>query len=540
MRIPLLPFGFLMTIYLLDYGAGNVLSAINAVKHLGFNIELITEPSDFARAERIIFPGVGSFGKAMDRLIELGLVTHLKEYIASNRPFLGICVGMQCLFEFSEEGNVPGLGLIPGSICKLDESNKSVPHIGWNIAQPVKPSILFDRIATPQFYFVHSFAAHLVNDWTCSLTTYGQETLVSSIQRGNVFATQFHPEKSGIAGLTLIENFLKGTTVPTIQKNISVTPPSNSLTKRIIACLDVRENDQGDLVVTKGDQYDVREKSGSGNVRNLGKPVTLAKKYFEQGADEITFLNITSFRNSPLKDLPMLQVLREVSKSVFVPLTVGGGIRDFVEPDGKIVPALQVASEYFRSGADKISIGSDAVLITEKYLSGISVQGNAITEISNVYGKQAVVISIDPKRVHVKSPEDAKGHCVVPTKRLGPMGEAFCWYQCTISGGRVGKDIDVVQLSQTCSKLGAGEILLNCMDNDGTNQGYDLELIKCVKDSVTIPVIASSGAGKVEHFGDLFRLTTADAALAAGIFHRGEVSISQVKNHLKSNGFEVR
>ena len=125
------------------------------------------------------------------------------------------------------------------------------------------------------------------------------------------------------------------------------TVPETRLSKRIIACLDVRSNDQGDLVVTKGDQYDVRE---GGNVRNLGKPVELAERYFTDGADEITFLNITGFRDFPLEDMPMIEVLKQTSRNVFVPLTIGGGIRDYTDKNGRHYTALEVAAEYFRSG----------------------------------------------------------------------------------------------------------------------------------------------------------------------------------------------
>src|SRR5690606_26743721 len=134
---------------------------------------------------------------------------------------------------------------------------------------------------------------------------YGEEVFVGALARGNVLATQFHPEKSGQAGLRVIGAFLSGQQIQVL--DISPTDTRDGLTRRIIACLDVRTNDQGDLVVTKGDQYDVREKDGvsaGGQVRNLGKPVDLAKRYYQQGADEVTFLNITSFRNCPLKDLP--------------------------------------------------------------------------------------------------------------------------------------------------------------------------------------------------------------------------------------------
>src|SRR5205085_6530176 len=180
---------------------------------------------------------------------------------------------------------------------------------------------------------------------------------------------------------------------------------------------DVRTNDQGDLVVTKGDQYDVRENVNNDNnavdinndtevvrrIRNLGKPVELAHRYFEEGADEITFLNITSFRNCPLVDLPMLEVLRRTAKQVFVPLTIGGGIRDLVDPDGTKHSALDVTTKYFQSGADKVSIGSDAVFAVEEYLArGKTLTGEtSIETIAAVYGNQAVVVSVDPKRVYV-------------------------------------------------------------------------------------------------------------------------------------------
>jgi glutamine amidotransferase/cyclase len=289
-------------------------------------------------------------------------------------------------------------------------------------------------------------------------------------------------------------------------------------------------------VVTKGDQYDVREK---GVVRNFGKPVELAKRYYQEGADEITFLNITGFRDFPLEDMPMLEVLRQTSKNVFVPLTIGGGIRDYRDKNGRQYKALEVASEYFRSGADKVSIGSDAVLIVEEYLrTGQKTGLSSIEEISRVYGNQAVVISIDPRRVYVKSPDEVK-YRVIETTFPGPRGEGYCWYQCTIKGGREGKDLDAITLAQICEKLGAGEILLNCIDRDGTNLGFDLELINSVSEAVSIPVIASSGAGRVEHFDEVFTLTEAESALAAGIFHRKEVPIAEVKNHLKGK-VEIR
>eukprot|EP00465_Bigelowiella_longifila_P003661 CAMPEP_0185257112 /NCGR_PEP_ID=MMETSP1359-20130426/6182_1 /TAXON_ID=552665 /ORGANISM="Bigelowiella longifila, Strain CCMP242" /LENGTH=325 /DNA_ID=CAMNT_0027842043 /DNA_START=137 /DNA_END=1114 /DNA_ORIENTATION=- len=321
---------------------------------------------------------------------------------------------------------------------------------------------------------------------------------------------------------------------------------------RIIACLDVRSNDDGDLVVTKGDCYDVREKSSDGKekgrVRNLGKPVALAQRYYEEGADEITFLNITSFRETPATDAPMLNVLQETSKNVFVPLTIGGGIRDYKDSDGNMWSALDVASTYFRAGADKVSIGSDAVKAAMKWWAdGKKGSGkSSIEQISSVYGAQAVVISVDPKRVYVASKDDIqelknkKGHTVIQTKTPGPNGEKFCWFRCTAAGGRKELDFDVAALVIACEALGAGEILLNSIDCDGQQKGYDLELIDMVCRTVTLPVIASSGAGKPHHFSDLFESTTSQAALASGIFHRKQVQIEDVKKHLKSTKHPVR
>lgn len=277
-----------------------------------------------------------------------------------------------------------------------------------------------------------------------------------------------------------------------------------------------------------------------GNVRNLGKPVELARRYFEEGADEITFLNITGFRDFPLGDLPMLDVLKTASENIFVPLTVGGGIREFTDANGHHYSSLEVAAEYFRSGADKISIGGDAVLAAEAYMQTGTASGTtAIEQISRVYGAQAVVISIDPRRVYVKTLEETS-HYTIETAQLGPHGEKYCWWQCTIKGGREGRDVDAVQLAKVVEKLGAGEILLNCIDNDGVGQGFDLELVKAVSEAVSIPVIASSGAGSPHHFSEVFAKTKASAGLAAGIFHRQEVNICDVKLDMLQNNIPAR
>uniref|UniRef100_A0A0A0K785 Glutamine amidotransferase domain-containing protein n=1 Tax=Cucumis sativus TaxID=3659 RepID=A0A0A0K785_CUCSA len=355
-----------------------------------FDFVGVQTPEDILNAKRLIFPGVGAFAPAMDVLNSKGMAEALCTYIENDRPFLGICLGLQLLFESSEEnGPVKGLGLIPGVVGRFDSSNGfRVPHIGWNALEISEDSEILDEISNRHVYFVHSYRAMPSDknkDWISSTCSYGDK-FIASVRRGNVHAVQFHPEKSGDVGLSVLRRFLFPKS--TITKKPTEGKASR-LAKRVIACLDVRANDQGDLVVTKGDQYDVREQTEENEVRNLGKPVELAGQYYKDGADEVSFLNITGFRDFPLGDLPMLQVLRYTSENVFVPLTVGGGIRDFKDANGRHYSSLEVASEYFRSGADKISIGSDAVYAAEEYLrTGVKTGNSSLEQISKVYGNQ--------------------------------------------------------------------------------------------------------------------------------------------------------
>jgi imidazole glycerol-phosphate synthase len=278
----------------------------------------------------------------------------LRRYINSGKPYFGICIGLQVLFASSTEApSVRGLGIIPLSIERFDDATKAVPHMGWN-------SALFSQSTTEEetsgmsedaaYYFVHSYRARYdpteeIASWAYTVTQYGQELFVSTVRRGHLFATQFHPEKSGMAGMHLLDWWLKMPVddAQDAAQTRALIPRSlqkkDSFIRRVIACLDVRANDDGDLVVTKGDQYDVREKAApesspstlktktAGAVRSLGKPVALAERYYAAGADEICFLNITSFRASPLHDQPMLAVVRAAAEQIFVPLTIGGGIK---------------------------------------------------------------------------------------------------------------------------------------------------------------------------------------------------------------------
>ncbi|KAI9225109.1 imidazole glycerol phosphate synthase hisHF [Blastocladiella britannica] len=565
-------------VFLLDYGAGNVRSLCNAVQHAtGIDLVPIRTAAEFALADIVVFPGVGAFGQAVSGLRALGFVEPLLAYLRSGKPFFGICVGMQSLFAASEEDpGAVGLGVIPVTIRKFSSATKVVPHMGWNAAPTVLPSALAIIDPHASYYFVHSYAAifgsvesddEVLARAACATSRYGDQVFTAAVRFRNIFATQFHPEKSGPAGLQLLRDYFATAApmaplpdradllpgAPTESQAVTlaaITATPDRLAKRIIACLDIRANDAGELVVTKGQGYDVRDTttSNGGDVRNLGDPVVLASRYYSEGADEIAFLNIMSFRSVPIADLPMLHLLERASATLFVPLTIGGGIRDIPQPNGApTVRALDVVAAYFRAGADKVSIGSDAVAMAESLWAE---RGNgavfaarrgttAIEQIAAVYGSQALVVSVDPRRVYVSSPTDTT-HTTIPTAYPGPNGEGYCWYECTIKGGREARDLDVVQLVTACEYLGAGEVLLNCMDKDGSNSGFDLELTAMVKRAVRIPVVASSGAGAVEHFSEVFSATGCEAALAAGIFHRKEVPIESVKAHLAGAGVLTR
>lgn len=571
------------TVYIIDVKSGNLQSLANAIKRVGdHEIVFIQNAHDFAQYDqkisKLIFPGVGNYGHFVKQLDERKLVEPIRNYIESGREIMGICVGLQAFFRNSEESiGVKGMNLLDLDLCKFSRNDpvfaaegkfKSVPHIGWNTIDKIyhksqelnSKQSLFNVNVHDKYYFVHSYAAILkdkvsfdylkaaeAKGWDFALAKYGSETFLAAVAYKGLFATQFHPEKSGVVGLKVIKSFLEGKQISSVPEDAIHTGVDgcettlSGLSRRIIACLDVRANDSGDLVVTKGDQYNVREASdsGEGSVRNLGKPVELATKYYLQGADEITFLNITSFRNSPIKDLPMLEVLKRAAAQIFVPLTVGGGIKDMVDPvSGEVYPAVKIADLYFRSGADKVSIGSEAVVIAEAYYAnGKKKAGTtAIETISACFGNQAVVISVDPKRKYISLPSETTMSVIKirDPQNFGPNGEEYCYYQVTSQGGRKVHDLGALELCLACEDLGAGELLLNSIDYDGSNRGYNLELLRQIKESVSIPVIASSGAGKPEHFEEVFKMDCGvDAALGAGMFHRGEYDVATVKKFLR-------
>jgi imidazole glycerol-phosphate synthase subunit HisF len=252
-----------------------------------------------------------------------------------------------------------------------------------------------------------------------------------------------------------------------------------SVAVRVIPCLDV---DAGRVV--KGVNFE--------NLRDAGDPVELARRYDEEGADELTFLDITA---SSGERETMLDVVRRTAEQVFIPLTVGGGVR-----------APEDVNRLLRAGADKVALNTAAIARPE-----------LLTEASRRFGAQCIVLSVDARR----APGTASG------------------FEVTTHGGRRGTGLDAVEWAARGEELGAGEILLNSMDGDGTLDGYDLEMIRAVRAVVRVPVIASGGAGKPADFPPAIE-AGADAVLAASVFHFGTLKISDVKQTLRGAGLPVR
>jgi imidazole glycerol-phosphate synthase subunit HisF len=264
-----------------------------------------------------------------------------------------------------------------------------------------------------------------------------------------------------------------------------------SLAKRIIPCLDV---DNGRVV--KGVKFV--------DIRDAGDPVEIARRYDREGADEITFLDITATHDNRNT---MVDVVRQVASEVFIPLTVGGGIR-----------TLDDIRRMLNAGADKVGINSAAVFNPE-----------FVREASERFGSQCIVVAIDAKKVFRQSEDDR------PTNSVDDdLWEIFT------HGGRKATGIDAIAWAKKMVDYGAGEILLTSMDRDGTREGFDLALTRSISEAVSVPVIASGGVGCLDHLADGVIVGKADAVLAASIFHFAEHTIRQAKQHMASRGIEVR
>lgn len=704
-----------MNIAIIDYNAGNVASVANALERLGFEYTVTRDPTVILSADKVIFPGQGRAGSAMQGLRTSGLDAVIPRII---KPFLGVCLGMQLLFESSDEDETKCLGIIKGTVKKFYEPDTKIPQIGWNTVMQTSFDHLYSDIpGTFYAYFANSYYIDSVGENVVGASIYGTMAFPSIVRKNNFCGIQFHPEKSGEIGLQLLRNFCElgipkqpeirvipaidlidgkcvrlrqgnydkrktysddplavartfvadgaqylhivdldgaklgepvniatilriahecdvpvqvGGGIRTVEqakeyldagveriivstsalrnpemlkyvlteygpgrivvsvdvkdgvvamqgwqehssesieeffeklsvfgittiiytdikrdgtlegpnygnmREILMKPfrviaaggigsfedikrlngmgaygaivgkalyektidlkeatrlipapklvretvrPAQSTTKRIIACMDIA----GGRVV-KGTNFK--------NLKDAGDPVELGKRYSDSGVDELVFLDITA----TIEERETLYALVErIAKEINIPFTVGGGVK-----------TIEDIKRLLDAGADKVSIGSAAIQNPE-----------LVTKAAREYGSQCIVISVDPKR----------------------KGDSWEVY---LKGGREASGIDAIKFCKDMALRGAGELLVNSLDRDGTREGYDLELLRRIADAVSIQVIASSGAGSKEDFLKALTVGKAEAALAASLFHTGDVLIQELKSYLAENGVPIR
>jgi len=444
---------------IIDYNAGNLTSVALAFAAIGADAVVTRDPEKIASADRVVFPGVGAAASAMENLRALGLEKPVRDFALSGKPFLGICLGMQILFEESEEdGGVKMLGVLPGKVRRLPSvPGFKIPQMGWNAVN-----------GGNEYYFVHGYAADLAS-CTAGTTRYAGCEFTSVAKKGGVLACQFHPEKSGRVGLALLREWMAGGPCD-FAGDRAAAPETSS--RRVIPCLDVKNSR-----VTKGVKFK--------NNIDLGDPVEMALGYSDGGADELVFYDITASAERRPIDIGMV---RDVAKAVRIPFAVGGGISSLADMERVIL-----------AGAEKISVNSLAVR-----------NPGIIAEGAKAFGRQCIVLGMDP---------------VASNSPACPSG-----YEITTRGFREFTGIDAVEWAKRAEGLGAGEIVVNSVDADGTRQGFNIDLTRKIAEAVGIPVVASGGAGKPEHFVDVFDEAKADAAIVAGMIHTGEFTIADIKD----------
>lgn len=460
---------------IIDYGAGNVESVCLLLQRLQVQFILSDQIKELEQCDALIFPGQGSAGPAMNRLRESGIDEFIKKW---QKPFLGICLGMQLLGEFSEEHQTNCLGVLDYNIEKFDSSIPLIPSMGWNSIQIQKENPYFSEEESPYFYCVHSFFAK-ENMQTVGSTNYYGQNYSNLVIYKNFTALQAHPEKSGKVGEYFISKWLYNSGIHHQTVGKPFIPKQSGFANRIVPCLDVKAGR-----TVKGVNFV--------GLKDMGDPVELAAQYSDQGADELVFLDITATHEQ--RDTQQ-QWVSAVAKEVNIPFTVGGGIK-----------TLDDAKRILDCGADKISVNSAAVK-----------RPDLIAEISGLYGSQCVVLAVDYKRNSIPNS-----------------------WNVFIAGGRTDTGLDAIEWISKGVELGAGELLLTGMDFDGTRQGFDLPFFQQVANNVKVPLIASGGAGKSQHFTDLFQQTTVSAGLAASIFHEGSVLIPDLKQQLREQSICVR
>lgn len=477
-------------------GVANTASMLAALGRLGASPVLSSDPRDVEGADHLVLPGVGSFGAGMAALHEHRLVEPLLARLRDGRPTLCVCLGLQLLAEASEESpGVRGLGFIPGVITRFHsggaERPPRVPQMGWNFVVP------WNARAGFWAYYANSFCLRTPPPGIeCATTCYGAPFVACFRDRG-VLACQFHPELSGLAGLELMREWIEGsfgaarevTLVNDTASARDLSPwllssrpdAANSPERsRVIPCLDVR-----DSRVVKGVQFQ--------GLRDAGDPAELAALYESHGADELVMLDVSA---TPDSRATATDTVRAIRRRLSIPLTVGGGVR-----------SIDDAMRLLDAGADKVGVNTAAVR-----------DPSLISAIAERFGVQCTVIAIDAKRDYSRSEPE---------------------WRVVVRSGTEATTLDAIDWARACVERGVGEILLTSMDRDGTNIGYDLELLRAVSDAVHVPVIASGGAGGPEHLLDAIH-AGADAVLAASIFHDAKWTVAGVKQWLAQRGVPLR
>lgn len=463
-------------VVILRTGTANTASVLSKFSCMGTRARLSDDPRDVRDAGHVVLPGVGSFGAAMERLTRAGLVEPLRTRIAAGRPTLCICLGLQLLFEESDESpGVRGLGIIPGRVTRFPASAR-VPQFGWNrVHAPAAHAF----VRAGDAYYANSYRATAApRGWRVSTSDYAGPFL-AAIERADVLACQFHPELSGSWGIRLLIRWLAGEQLLGMLLHEAPPPPAapGTLPVRVIPCLDVRDGR-----VVKGVKF--------ADLRDSGDPAQQAERYDLQGADELVLLDVSATTSERAHQVETVRAVRRVLN---VPLTVGGGVRSFDD-----------AARLLDSGADKVAVNTAAVERPE-----------LIADIASRLGNQCAVLAIDAART--------------------PAGS----WEVVTHAGRRRTGIDAIDWARRAAALGAGEILLTSFDRDGTGEGYDLDLVRAMARDVAVPVIASGGAAGPSHMADAVR-AGAGAVLAASIFHDSVFTVGSVKDELARAGVPVR
>ena len=486
-------------------GAANTASVCAALRRAGGMPVLSADPALVSGAGRVVLPGVGAFGPAMESLRATGLADALCRRVLAGQPTFGICLGLQLLAAASEESTgAGGLGVIRTPVTRL-KSNAGrswhIPNMGWRTVRASgggpQPS------AWPAMaYYANSYALDAARfrslddaQWAAATTRFAGMDFVAIAQRRGaplVLAAQFHPELSGSAGQALLSAWLDGSLGQIDAPCRPVQYPSRAFgqddpevpPQRVIPCMDVRDGR-----IVKGVRFE--------NLRDAGDTADRAEFYQRCGADELVMLDVSA---GPEGRRACIATIAAIRGRIGLPLCVGGGVR-----------TIEDAKAMLDAGADKVAVNSAAVARPE-----------LIAELAGRFGSQCVVLAIDARRE--------------------PAG----MYRVVVASGHRSTERIASLWAAEGTRLGAGEILLTAIDRDGTGLGYDTDLLLSVTQACNVPVIASGGGRTATHMAEAFLMGGADAVLAASIFHDDlsekpeDSSLARIKQDLRKHGLFPR